>query len=210
MRKTSALIAATATLVALAGCSSENDDKPDHQMHSAPNGDEFNDADVEFATAMIPHHAQALQMVDLTRGRKLSPELRRLTEDIQMAQSPEIEQMTRWLTDWEQPVPETARDHVNADDMTSDHDMGGHDTSDGESEMPGMMSEDEMAELEAARGQEFEELWLEMMIDHHQGAIEMAETEESEGEFQPAIDLAEAIATSQQDEIDHMDHLLGS
>ena len=67
-----------------------------------------------------------------------------------------------------------------------------------------------MSELEAAQGQEFETMWLEMMIEHHQGAIELAKDEQSNGAFGPAKDLAESIETSQQAEIDHMNELLTS
>jgi len=178
---------------------------------TATNGDVFNDADVDFATSMIPHHAQALAMVDLTRGRELSPPAQALTEDIQAAQGPEIETMVDWLTGWDQPVPETMRDHVNAEDPDG---MGGHDMEDmegeTESDMPGMMTGAELADLDAAQGMEFEDMWLEMMIEHHEGAIEMAKDEQAEGVFPSAVDLAESIETSQQAEIDLMQGLLAS
>jgi len=201
-------------LFALAACGDDGDNDDAQAEHTASNGDVFNDADVDFATAMIPHHAQALTMVDLTRGRRLSPEVRQLTEDILAAQAPEIEDMVDWLTAWDQPVPATARDHVNAEDSDG---MGGHDM-DGtggmddmdDSDMPGMMTDEELADLEAAPGPEFEDMWLEMMIEHHEGAIEMAKDEQADGVFGPAIDLAESIETSQQAEIDQMREFLGS
>jgi uncharacterized protein (DUF305 family) len=198
-------------LFTLAACGDDGDNAEAHAEKTAANGDVFNDADVDFATAMIPHHAQALVMVDLTRGRTLSPQVRRLTQDIQVAQAPEIEAMVDWLTDWDVPVPETMRDHVNAEssDGMDGHDMGGQDDL-ADSDMPGMMTDDELADLEAAQGPAFEDMWLEMMIEHHEGAIEMAEDEKADGVFQPAIDLAEAIQTSQQAEIDHMRELLAS
>lgn len=196
-KKLIALVTLLATLLALGACGG-NDDEPAHESHTAANGDEFNDADVDFATDMIQHHAQALQMVDLTLGRKLDPAVQALAEDIRMAQSPEIEQMTTWLTDWDQPIPETVRDHANAhgDGMEMDSDM------------PGMMSAEEMSELEAAEGAGFQEMWLEMMIEHHEGAVEMARTEQSDGTFEPAVELAESIETSQEDEISTMEKLL--
>ena len=107
--------------------------------------------------------------------------------------------MVDWLNDWDQPVPETMRDHVNAH---GDGEMGM------DSDMPGMMSEEEMADLEAAQSEEFEQMWLEMMIEHHEGAIEMATAEQSDGEYPAAIDLAEAIIAGQQAEIDEMHDLL--
>jgi uncharacterized protein (DUF305 family) len=198
MKKIAALVATLAALLALAGC---GDDEPaSDDTRTASNGDEFNDADVAFATDMIPHHAQALSMVDLTLGRPLDPEVERLAEDIREAQAPEIEQMTDWLTSWDEPVPATMRDHSNADSDT-DMDMG---------DMPGMMSAEDMTALEAASDAEFQDMFLEMMIEHHEGAVEMAKTEQSDGLFKPAIDLAEAIESSQTDEIEQMQDLLGS
>lgn len=195
-----ALLLAFTTPFALAGCSDDEDGHDAHDSSEIPDGEEFNQADVDFATAMIPHHAQALSMVDLTRGRQLSRPVQQLADDILLAQGPEIETMVDWLNDWDQPVPETMRDHANAHDGTMEMD----------SDMPGMMSAEEMEALEDAPDAEFEDLWLEMMIEHHEGAIEMAESEQAEGEYPAAIDLAEAIATAQQEEIDLMGQLLGS
>ncbi len=167
------------------------------QTGGADGGGEFNEADVAFATAMIPHHAQALLMVDMAAGRDLDPELVVLTEQIRAAQSPEIEMMADWLTDWDEPVPETVRDHANAH---GDMDMG-------DSEMPGMMTGEELDELEAASGSAFQSLWLEMMIEHHRGAIEMARTEIEDGEFPDAVVLAEAIVDGQTAEIEQLEQL---
>jgi len=124
-----------------------------------------------------------------------------MAEDIRMAQTPETELMTDWLTDWDQPIPETVRDHANA------HGNGDMDV---DSDMPGMTSAEEMSELEAGQGAEFQQMWLEMMIEHHAGAIEMAKTEQSDGEFAAAIELANSVESSQQKEIDTMEQILGS
>ena len=181
---------------------------------------EHNDADVAFATDMIQHHAQALSMVDLTMDRPLDPEVEALAEQIRAAQAPEIEQMVDWLTSWGEDVPETVRDHAIAghdmsdmdgsdmgDDMADDmgDDMGGMDP-----DMPGMMSADDMDALASASDGEFQDMWLEMMIEHHEGAVQMAETEQSEGRFQDAVDLAGSIIDSQSEEIATMEDLLGS
>ncbi|HEY0951008.1 DUF305 domain-containing protein [Nocardioides sp.] len=206
-KKLAAVVAAALLTLGLSACGGSSDDGSDDNQaeHTAPNGDVFNDADVAFATQMIPHHAQALAMVDLTSGRDLSPEVEKLTEDIRAAQGPEIEQMVDWLTAWDEPVPETMRDHANAED----HGMSGHDMDDS-SDMPGMMSDEDMSRLESARGADFQTMWLEMMIEHHEGAIEMAKQELADGTFGPAQELATSIETSQQAEIDHMKNLLGS
>ena len=106
------------TLVpALAACGDDAPAAAAPAEHTAANGDTYNDADVAFATEMIPHHADALVMVDMTQGRDLSPELATLAEEIRDAQAPEIEHMVDWLTAWKEEVPETSRDHVNSHDM---------------------------------------------------------------------------------------------
>ena len=184
-----ALVAAFA--LTLAGCSSEE---------SSDAGRSFNDADVTFATDMIQHHAQALSMVDLTLGRELSPQVADLAEQIRAAQAPEIETLVGRLRDWDQPVPETSRDHANA-----------HDGAHGEmgADMPGMMSAEQMRELEEAPDEEFESLWLTMMIEHHQGAVEMAEQVLDEGRHPATAALAEEIIETQRAEIETMERLLG-
>jgi uncharacterized protein (DUF305 family) len=185
-----ALVGGVGLSLVLAGCGDDDGGDDPAAVETASNGDVFNDADVDFATSMIPHHAQALEMVDLTVGRELSPEVESLTAAIREAQAPEVELMTDWLTAWDEPVPETSLNHANAE--SEGHDMEG------------------MDELEAASDAEFEPLFLEMMIDHHQGAVEMAETEQADGEYADAIALAEAIEKSQTAEIETMEGLLGS
>jgi len=189
------LLTAALTLTA---CGSEDET-------GTASGGNHNDADVAFATDMIQHHAQALSMVDLTMGRDLDPEIETLAEDIRAAQAPEIETMTDWLQQWDEPVPETVRDHAHA----GGDGHGGTDMED-DMNMPGMMSAEDMTALENAQGAAFEEMWLEMMIEHHQGAIEMALTEQEEGEHPPAIELAEEVETSQQSEVEAMQEILGS
>ena len=203
-KKHQVAVLVSAIALSLTGCGGDDDAAPS-DVRTAASGELFNDADVEFATAMIPHHAQALEMVDLTVGRDLSPEVQALAAQIREAQAPEVEQMTDWLTAWDEPVPETSLNHVNGDD--DGHGMEGMDDLD---EMPGMMSADEMDALEAASGADFEPMFLEMMVEHHQGAVEMAETEQSDGEYADAVKLAEAIETSQTTEIETMEGLLGS
>ena len=114
------------------------------------------------------------------------------------------------LADWGQDVPATTMDHANAghdmSDMATPSEMDGMD---GMDEMPGMMSSDEMTALAQASDVDFETMWLQMMIEHHQGAIEMATTEETNGAFPAALDLARSIIGSQQTEIDTMEELLG-
>ena len=165
---------------------------------AVPDGADHNSADVRFATEMIPHHAQALHMVDMAEGRDLTPEAEQLMADIEAAQTPEIEQMSRWLEEWDQPVPDTSGMGPMGGDMDMDH-MG---------DMVGAMSEEALAELEGAEGTVFERMWLQMMIEHHEGAIEMAEVELDEGEHAGTLDLAESIIESQRAEIELMESML--
>ncbi|KHL17079.1 uncharacterized protein (DUF305 family) [Mumia flava] len=198
LKKLTVLAAMLVATSMVAACS---EDGASGQTRTASNGDTYNDADVTFASDMIPHHAQALAMVDLTLEHDLDPEVQQLADDIREAQWPEIEEMTDWLEDWGEPVPDTVRDHGHA------HGESGS----GEGEpMPGMMSADQMAELEGADGDRFQQLWLEMMIEHHEGAVAMARAEISDGAFDDAVELAESVASSQTEEIAVMEDLLGS
>lgn len=210
-RALAAGLAAAALATGLAACGDDDGSGPDtgSSAVSVPEGADFNEADVVFATDMVQHHAQALAMVDMTTGRDLDPEVAALVEQIRSAQAPEIEQMVDWLTAWDQPVPPTVNDHANAhaEDGTGMDGSGGMDM---DSDMPGMMSDAEMDALEEAPDASFQEEWLEMMVAHHEGAVEMAETEAAEGEDADAVALAESIVDSQGAEIEQMQALLGA
>jgi uncharacterized protein (DUF305 family) len=161
-----------------------------------PDGAEFNATDVYFAQGMIPHHGQAVQMADMALAVSVNPDVTALAEQIKAAQSPEIEQMTTWLTDWDQAVPDP--------NAMMDDNMDGA----GGMMMSGMMSAADMARLGNATGAGFDRMFLEMMILHHEGAIEMAEQELAEGKYQPTKDLAQAVITGQQAEIEEMNTLI--
>lgn len=163
---------------------------PSESASSDAMGD-FNEADVSFATDMIPHHRQAVEMAELADSRAESPEVKALAKQIMEAQDPEIQTMSGWLTAWGEPVPE---------------DMSGMDMS---TSMPGMMSSDDMDELMNASGAEFDKMFLTMMIEHHNGAIEMAKTEQAEGQYPDAVSLAQEIESAQSEEIATMQELLG-
>lgn len=158
---------------------------------SAETSATFSDADVMFAQMMIPHHSQAIEMSETILAKDdISPEVSDLATQIAEAQGPEIDQLSTWLEEWD------------AEPMS---DMEGMDHS-----MDGMMTDDQMAELEAASGAEAERFFLEMMTEHHSGAIEMAQTEVQDGENPDAIEMAESIIASQQAEIDVMEELLAT
>lgn len=145
-----------------------------------------NDADVKFATGMIPHHAQAVAMAKLVPTRASSQQVKDLAAQIQAAQDPEITQMSGWLQAWGEPVPAaTGMQHGD-----------------------GMMSMEEMGQLETATGAAFDKMWVQMMITHHQGAIAMARTELTDGSDADAKKLAQAIIEGQSHEIATMTALL--
>jgi uncharacterized protein (DUF305 family) len=192
-----------ATGLASVACGSDSSDGSDGTSQttgvtgSEASGASFNDADVTFAQQMIPHHQQAVQMAEMADVRASSAEVKELAETIQAAQGPEIDTMSGWLESWGEDVP-----------MDMSHGDMGHGV-DGP-EMPGMMDADQMAALEDAAGAAWDQMFLQMMIEHHEGAIEMAETEVENGENPDAVALADKIISDQQAEITHMQDLLGS
>jgi uncharacterized protein (DUF305 family) len=119
-------------------------------------GVRFTEADVRFMQGMIGHHAQALEMTALVAERTASPELRKLALRIEMSQADEIAMMEAWLTARGQELPDPHAHHA-------------HDAA----RMPGMLTSVEMARLGSATGAEFERLFLEFMIKHHDGALVM-------------------------------------
>ncbi len=190
--------AGAALLVAgLAACSNDDNSDADADVTSDTS---HNDADVAFAQEMIPHHAQAIEMSELVPDRAESPEVQALAEDIEAAQQPEIDLMSDMLVGWDEDVP----DIEGSDGEGSDGGHEGH----GADDMPGMMSHDEMAELDAATGADFDRMWLTMMIEHHEGAITMSEDVLADGTDTDVGHLAEEIIDVQQAEIDQMQGLL--
>ena len=174
---------------------------------------EHNAADISFAQQMIVHHRGAVDMADLAPTRAANQQVKDLATKIKAAQAPEIEQMTGWLALWGAAVS-TSTTASTADDGMGGMDMGGM-GKEGEMStgatgmaMPGMMSDSQMQELTDATGADFDRLFLELMIVHHQGAIEMADTEIAEGSNPAALALAESIKTSQTAEIAEMQQLL--
>ncbi|WP_404380401.1 DUF305 domain-containing protein [Knoellia locipacati] len=152
------------------------------------NADAGQKGDVTFAQMMIPHHQQAVEMADAALQKNASPKVTELAEQIKAAQGPEIETMTKWLQEWKAP-------------MTSDQDHGGHGRG-------GMMAEGDMKNLSAAGGAAFDEMWLTMMIEHHEGAIDMAEDVLKTTNNSEVKEMAQAIVDGQNKEIATMKALL--
>ncbi len=184
MRRTAPALAMLAPLMWLTGCGSDAD---------------HNDADVEFATAMIEHHAQAIQMANFTIGREgLDPEIAGLAEQVRVDQTEEIDTLSAWLEEWGEPVPETG--FATGDGHTHSEDTG----SDDHGDMPGMASDADMDALAEAPDDEFEEQWLAMMVEHHEGAVAMAEEVADAGESPEVEELAGSIKADQRSEIEDM------
>jgi uncharacterized protein (DUF305 family) len=203
MRKTVLISGiALASTVLLGACSSNDSMSGTDHSSSAPapspsaqTAAEHNADDVTFAQQMVPHHSQALDMAKLVPSRSTNPKVVDLASRIAKAQDPEIQQMQSWLTTWgagTSGIP--GMTHESMPGMDQD--------------MPGMMSADDMKQLEAAKGTEFDKMWLDMMIKHHQGAIDMAKTELSKGSNADAKALAQKIIDAQQAEITEMQGLL--
>ncbi|MFE3290354.1 DUF305 domain-containing protein [Rhodococcus sp. NPDC059234] len=201
--KTAGLIAAAAAAAALvAGCS--NDDAGSgHSMNSMPmstgmsapaSAASHNAADIAWVQMMIPHHQQAVEMAALAEGRTQNAQLLALASQIKAAQDPEIEQMSGWLAEWGMPTMPAGMDH-------SAHGMSG--------DMGGMMSAEQMSQLENATGAEFDRAWLEMMIAHHQGAIDSSKQIQTDGQSEQVRELAGKIIAGQQAEIEQMNAMLG-
>lgn len=176
-----------------------------------------NNADVQFAQMMIVHHQGAIEMADLAAAGAANQQVKDLAATIKAAQAPEIEEMTGWLQAWGAPVsPLSAPASSSAVDGLPgmDHGNMGGDSSAGSSgmdvTMQGMMSDEQLSQLTDAAGAEFDRMFLEMMIVHHQGAVQMAQTELADGANPDARALAESIKTSQTAEIATMQQLLAT
>lgn len=161
--------------------------------------EEHNEQDIAFAQGMIPHHRQAVMMAELADGRSENPDVLALSEEISAAQEPEIETMTTFLQAWDAEVPAPMAGMEGMETMETMEGMEG---------MEGMMSPEDMAGLEATEGEMFDQMFLQMMIEHHQGAVEMAQMELGEGVNPQATELAAEIVESQESEIATMEELL--
>lgn len=208
---TGTALAAVTLAAVLAGCggntsSAGSDMSPMSSSTPTAAGQrgDHNQADVTFAQHMIPHHAQAIEMSKMVPSHTDNPKILDLANRIEKAQDPEIQQMSGWLKSWGASVP-SGMDSMSG--MSGMSNMPGHSMSNGQS-MPGMMSDGDMSKLRAAKGPQFDQMWPRMMIQHHQGAIEMAKTELAQGSNADAKNLARNIMNAQQAEITEMRGML--
>jgi len=159
--------------LALAACGGQNP--------AASTATVFNQADVEFAQNMIPHHRQAMQVAELTTRHAADPQIKQLASQITAAQAPEIQTLTGLLTAWGK-VP------------ISGHDLDGM-------VMPGMLSNADLAKLMSVKGTGFDRMFAQMMITHHNGAIQMTRNEQARGANPDAKALAATIEGAQTAEV---------
>jgi uncharacterized protein (DUF305 family) len=192
-------VAALAMLTTLTACNSDSSHEATHSgstsssVSSPAAAQQHNQADVTFAQHMIPHHQQAIEMSDTVLAKQgIDARVIDMANRIKAAQGPEIQQMQSWLSQWGVPtMPMTPGS------------MAGHDVS-------GMMSEQDMNDLKSAGGVEASKLFLTQMIAHHQGAITMGTDEIKNGQYPPAVSMAQSIVTGQQREITEMQGILAS
>jgi uncharacterized protein (DUF305 family) len=158
----------------------------------------YTSADVQFMQGMISHHAQAITMARWAPSHGASGNVQVLCGRIVVSQRDEIHSMQRWLTDRHEMVPDSTGQ------MNMKMDMG---------PMPGMLTPDQMAQLDHAKGPDFDRLFLVFMIQHHEGALTMVkQLMESEGAAQDetVFKFASDVNADQTAEIDRMAHMLGA
>jgi len=164
----------------------------DHQQ-DAP----LNDADVDFVTKMIPHHQQAVVLTGLVPDRTANDQVRAIADRISVAQDAEVTMMNVWLTDrGKAPVGAYGR-------------PGGHPHGTDQASMPGMATQQQIDALAAASGADFDRLFLDLMIAHHEGALAMAGAALANGVDTRAQEMAQDVVTGQTAEIERMRAMRG-
>ena len=221
-------VAALAAVAAIGACSNSATEQASPTASAAPAQSSsaapaaaHNQADMMFARMMIPHHQQAIEMSDMILAKQgIDPRVIDLANQIKAAQGPEIAQMQGWLQQWGMQMSGMPGMSGAPGAPPSDH--GGMHGSDSPMPMPsgsmmpgmegmeGMMSPADMQALQNAQGVEASKLFLTQMIEHHRGAITMAQNEIKNGRSPDAVALAKSIETSQQKEIDTMNQILSS
>jgi uncharacterized protein (DUF305 family) len=194
--RVAAVLAVVAAALFLSSCgSSGSNEHSDHKQTDTPviTGQPagYNADDVAFATNMIQHHKQAIELSALAPDRSTNPQLIALANQISAAQQPEVNVMKVFLVQWNEN-PDANSGHAGHGDA-----------------MQGMVDAATMSKLESLKGAEFDKLWLESMISHHQGAIEMAKAEIANGDNADAKSMAQNIVTTQEAEVGQMKQMLG-
>lgn len=188
------LLAVTCASVLLVGCSgsvSSDMGSPD-MMNLSDVTEGANADDVMFAQMMIPHHEQAVVMADLAADRTQDPQLSGLAKEIKAAQDPEIRLMLSWLEQWDVP-------QLSQSEALSTHGSHG---------MDGMLSDAQLEALASASGDTFDALFAQYMIEHHQGAVSMANDVLARGAHPAVATLAREIIVTQEKEITQLQAFL--
>jgi uncharacterized protein (DUF305 family) len=158
----------------------------------------YTPADVHFMSGMIYHHAQAVLIAGWASSHGAGPAVRTLCDRIVVSQTDEIALLSRWLADRHEAVPQIDPQHLMMPGMESSH------------MMPGMLSAPQLAQLDAARGPDFDVTFLRFMIQHHQGAITMVNElfAAAGGEEEPVYKMATGVFADQTTEIERMQKML--
>jgi uncharacterized protein (DUF305 family) len=161
---------------------------------------DYTPADVRFMSGMIYHHAQALLMAGWAQSHGAGPSVQTLADRIVASQTDEIHLLSRWLADRHEPVPHPEPEHMMMAGMDATH------------MMPGMLSLEQLAHLDSARGPRFDELFLRFMIQHHEGAITMVNDlfDAGAGEENPVYKMASSVFADQTTEIERMQRMLAA
>jgi uncharacterized protein (DUF305 family) len=163
----------------------------------------YTDADVQFMSGMIGHHAQAIVMANWAPTHGASPALLRLADRIINAQQDEIATMQRWLGDRLRPVPLARPSGMKMKMNGVEHEML----------MPGMLTDIQMKQLDATKGTEFDRLFLTFMIQHHRGAVSMVKDlfdTYGAGQDETVFKFASDVSVDQSTEIERMEKMLAA
>jgi uncharacterized protein (DUF305 family) len=200
-------IRTTAAALALAACALARPAAAQEHAHAplpaSAQGYQWTEADAHFMSAMIHHHAQAIVMSRMAPTHGASPTVQTLAARIINAQQDEIATMQQWLRERGQPVPE-----ATAGPMTMN--MGGMQH---EMLMPGMLTEAQLAQLDQARGRDFDRLFLTFMIQHHTGATQMVRelfASQGAGQDEAVFKFASDVNVDQTTEIARMQRMLAA
>ncbi len=191
-------LAAVAVLAVLAACGGGNGSADPAVPTSSDRSVSHNAVDIRFATDMVVHHGQAIEMADMALSQTRDGHIVDLAMQIKAAQGPEIDTMRGWCRGWDAPAPRRAMSSM--DGMAAMPGMS--------DDMAGMMSRTDMDELGRMSGSRFDHRWLAMMITHHQGAVAMAGSELDNGRDEAAKKLAGDLVTEQRTEIVTMRDLM--
>ena len=185
-------VAAVVATVTLSACSSSGNQAATRSPSTSA-AQAHNSADITFAQNMMPCHKQAIQMSEIILTKQgLDPRVVQVANQIKAAEGPDIQGMQSWLSQWQQSTTPSSAAGMPA--------MQG---------MTGMASPEQMTALQNAVGADASKQFLTLMIQNHQHAIMLAQSEINSGQYPPAVAMAHSIATTEQQEVNSMQGILG-